>query len=364
MKYDVSVIGAGPAGSVAAERASRENDVVLVGSEHRVQCAGVISISGLTQLGVKPDGWVLNKVRGAKLVSPLGFEAVIDGGEHKAYVVDRLAFDRKLVDDAVNSGVNYIPSVVDGVNGSLLHTSGGDRLKSDKIVLATGTDYALQKRLGLDYPKDFLVGVQYEMEVECDSDFVELHFIVPDFFAWVIPVDGYARVGLCSKRNAKSQLDKFVSRLGRDGRLRSDRKLSEVYGIVPVHDPLVRTQYDKIVTVGDAAGHVKASSGGGVVFGCLAAELACSENYESEWRRRIGGELKLHLMLHNSLVRLKPENMDRLLRLVSAHHSDLERGGDMDYAGKTLRNLLVKPMLALDFLINTPHFLRDLISFY
>jgi flavin-dependent dehydrogenase len=168
-------------------------------------------------------------------------------------------------------------------------------------------------------------------------------------------------VGLCARQNAKRHLDSFVGKLKASGRIRDDRKISEVYGIIPVYKPSIKTQYDRIVTVGDAAGQVKASTGGGIIFGGLAAETACSGNYEREWRSRIGDELKLHLMLHKFLARLKPKSIDRLLRLVGRYHADLERGGDMDYASKTFRSLLLDPKFTADFLVNAPLFLMDLI---
>jgi len=360
MKCDVSVVGAGPSGSIAARQASKDFDTVLIGSGRMVQCAGLISVSGLGRLGVKPGGFVLNKVRGAKLYSPLGTEVVIDGGGIKAFVVDRLKFDEHLLEGAISAGAKYIPSSVDRINGAL-STSSGETVNSSKIVLATGTNYTLQKKLRLDCPKDFLVGAQYELDVECDRDFVELHFVVPDFFAWVIPVDGYARVGLCTRRNAKRHLDDFVGRLKAAGRLKTESRRNELYGIVPIYDPSIRTQYDRFVTVGDAAGQVKASTGGGIVFGGIAAELACSVNYESEWRRKLGRELALHLMFHRFMSRLSQKSVDRFLQLIGRFHSNLEQTGDMDYAVKSIRSLLANPRFTIDFMLNAPFFLADMI---
>jgi len=360
MKYDVAVVGAGPVGSIAAQRASKGRDVVIFGGERVVQCSGVLSTTGLQELNINTGDYVLNKVRGAKIISPSGVQAVIDGGGDKACVVDRLKFDDHLLDRAVDSGATYIPAVVDEIK-DVLKTSDGREFAADKIIMATGTNYTLQKKLCLDCPDDFLIGAQYEMNVECDKDFVELHLTVPDFFAWVIPLDGYARVGLCAKQNPKKHLDNFVARLKNAGRIKSDKKLSEIYGIIPLYKPSIRTQYDRIVTVGDAAGHVKASTGGGIIFGGLAAELACSPTYERDWRGRIGAELSMHLMFHNLLKRLKPKNLDRLVRLVGSNHSGLVDGGDMDYAIKTFKNLSLNPKFALEFIINAPFMLPDLI---
>jgi len=228
-------------------------------------------------------------------------------------------------------------------------------------VLATGTDYALHKQLKIDSPTEFLMGGQYEMKVECDPDFVELYFTVPDFFAWVIPLGDRARVGLCVKCNPRPHLDSFVGKLKSRGRLKSDRRLSESFGVIPIHRPSMRTQYERVVTVGDAAGQVKASSGGGIVFGCISAEYSCGRDYERQWRRRIGLELKLHLMIHRMLSRLSDKGKDRLFAAVRESQQTLGRRGDMDYASTTLSALLRQPGFVMKTASNLPWLLADLL---
>jgi digeranylgeranylglycerophospholipid reductase len=359
MRYDYAVVGNGPSGCVAAEHAASEHDTVIVGhGSRRVQCAGLISKTGLERIGVGEGDFVINRVRGARIFSPGGVKVEVDGGRPMACVVDRLMFDRLLLERAIDAGAKYTDGRAVSLTGGV-GLQGGQTIEADKFILATGTDYTLQIRERIDRPADYLVGGQYEMKVECDSDFVELYFTVPDFFAWVIPLKDRARVGLCVRGNPRPHLDAFVKRLG--GRVKSDRVLAESFGIIPVHKPGIRTQYPNLVTIGDAAGQVKASTGGGIIFGCIAAEHATKPDYETLWRRQIGFDLKLHLMIHRLLNRMSDGNKDRLFRMVEERHKVLESKGDMDYAEKTMRIMLKDPVFLAKALINAPRLLPDIL---
>jgi flavin-dependent dehydrogenase len=106
---------------------------------------------------------------------------------------------------------------------------------------------------------------------------------------------------------------------------------------------------------------VKASTGGGIVFGCISAGYACSEDYESRWRKEIGFDLRMHLMIHRFLSRLSDKNKDRFFTALKETTSSLERAGDMDYATKTLSALLKTPRFMLKTASSLPWLLADLI---
>jgi len=361
MRRQAAVVGNGPAGCYAAMHAAEDWEVAIIGPTKRhVQCAGLISLTGLEKIGVKPGGYVLNKVRGAKLISPNGSETMVDGGRTMAYAVDRLAFDNQMLNMAVARGAQYMDDRVTSLRGGVTLAS-GLKLEADRIVLATGTDYTLQAREDIPKPREYLVGGQYELAVDCAADFVELHFVVPEFFAWVIPVGDRARVGLCTKGNPRPSLDAFVRKLKLRGRLKSDRRYSETFGVIPIHDPGLKTLHGNIALVGDAAGHVKATTGGGIVVGALAAKHALKPDYDSLWRREIGGDLRLHLMIHRMLARLSDRGKDRLLRIVKDSAGTLGAGGDMDDAGKTAKTMLGNPRFTAELLANLPWLLADLL---
>ncbi|MFH0862951.1 MAG: NAD(P)/FAD-dependent oxidoreductase [Candidatus Altiarchaeota archaeon] len=359
MRYDFLVVGNGPTGSHAAAYAAKRFETAIVGSGgRRVQCAGLISISGLKRIGAPEGDYVINRIRGARIHSPGGVMVEVDARKPVAYAVDRLAFDERLLEEALDAGAKHIVGQARSLRSGV-KLSDGKTVEADRTILATGSDFTLQIQEGLDRPKDFLVGGQYEMKVDCDRDFVELHFCVPDFFAWVIPLGDSARVGLCVRGNPRPYLDAFVKKLGK--RVKSGRILSESFGIIPVHDPRVRTQYPNLVTVGDAAGQVKASTGGGIIFGCIAAEHATAPDYERLWRAEIGRDLKMHLMIHRVLGRMSDRGKDRFFRMIKGSSGILERQGDMDFAEKTAWAFLMDPGFVAKATVNLPWLLADIL---
>ncbi len=364
MKYDFAVIGGGPAGCIAARHAVKHGSVVLF-EEHKkqpVQCAGLISRSGLEKLGIKPED-VLNEVNGAFLYSPTGTRVEIRAKNPKAYVLDRSEFDKQLLNEATDAGVIFINDFAEiDNNKKIIKTkNSGREYEAGRVILATGTNYNIHRTLNLDLPKKFWVGAQYELGVECDPEMVELHFVVPNFFAWVIPVDGYARVGICAFSNPTPLLDNFIKKLKKEGRIKNQKILARSFGTIPVYNPSIRTQYGNLVTVGDAAGQVKATTGGGVVMGGLAARFACEENYEKLWRSEIGRELYLHLLIRKFLDGISEKTTDKLFKIINENKEIVEEKGDMDAASKLVFPLMKNPKFMAWMLLLTPRIFMDLI---
>ena len=353
----ITVIGGGPIGSIAANTCVKENEVILF-EEHKrekqpVQCAGLISISGLERLGLKElsknsgnaAGIVQNKVRGARIFSKSGKVVEIDAGCDKAYVVDRRKFDEYLLNSAIDSGVEFVNEKVTDTKN--LPIKGQN--KPEKIILATGTRYSHHHQLNFNVP-EVLSSAQYEMEIECDPDFVELHFNSPGFFSWIIPgSEGTARIGSCTYRNPKHYLENFIKNLKLDGRIKNNPKnLNKTGGAIPIYNPHLKTEYDNIILAGDAAAQVKATTGGGIVMGGIAAGCVNSDyGYEKEWRGKIGKELYLHLFIRNFLNRLSEKELVELLTLADDYKDIIQKKGDMDMVFNTAFSLMKNPGFSL-----------------
>ena len=92
MEYDVVVVGAGPAGSMAAKYAAKAGARVLTIEEHAaigqpVQCAGLISTRAFEGCEV-PETVSRLAIRGANIHAPDGRILTVDGKRTMAYVVD------------------------------------------------------------------------------------------------------------------------------------------------------------------------------------------------------------------------------------------------------------------------------------
>ena len=85
--------------------------------------------------------------------------------------------------------------------------------------------------------------------------------------------------------------------------------------------------------VGDAAGQVKATTGGGIVPGMGAAEsLAQSiiegKDYEKLWRKNIGFKIWIHLFMRNTMDKFKESDYETLLQQMNKEKIKREISSD------------------------------------
>jgi digeranylgeranylglycerophospholipid reductase len=318
--YDVIVVGAGPAGShIAYALASLGHDVAVFeekgSSGLNVCCTGIISTECFQSLGLGTDV-ILTDVNSAKFFSPSGKCLRVQTENVQAYVVNRLLLDKAIISKAQSQGAQYFFSspVIDIIPGKdniqaeTLCSGAREMFSARVIVLANGFKPKLPRKLGLGKIKSYLVGAQAEIEVKNVDEF-EVYFsqeIAPGAFAWLVPTStNKAYVGLLATSQAKLHLQKFLYNLFCQGRVSSWEAEIEQKAI-PVRT-LARSYGDRLLVIGDAAGQVKPTTGGGIYFGHLGAKIAAgvlhealsSDNltagqlsrYQKQWKAKMGKEL-------------------------------------------------------------------------
>ncbi|MGZ4950605.1 MAG: NAD(P)/FAD-dependent oxidoreductase, partial [Halobacteriota archaeon] len=112
-KYDVVVVGAGPAGSYAAATAASECDVLLIEKRQEigdpVRCAEGVSKEALSKFLPPQKEWIANKVTGARIFAPDGTLLEVSeelAGPEVGYVLERKIFDRDLAKRAAKAGAD------------------------------------------------------------------------------------------------------------------------------------------------------------------------------------------------------------------------------------------------------------------
>ncbi len=345
---DVIIIGGGPGGLETSRLLASEGFDVEVYEEHAssgdpVHCTGVVAIEAFDELGLSRDV-ILNPVRTARFFAPSGATVEHTTAGIEAVVVDRLALDRRLFDAARRSGVTLtvgrrVTDVTVERDGVTVVLSDGTSTRSRAAVLACGAQYAIQRRLGLGLPSVFLQSAQMELPAGRLGD-VEVRFgrqVAPDGFAWAVPVSRstgpHARVGLMCNRQAGHYFRRLVQeiapRWGLDVRA-GDPQLTPRQKVLPLA-PIARTYAARIVAVGDAAGLVKATTGGGIYYSLLSAGLASDvlaralradrlhasalQPYEAAWKARLGPELKAQLRLRHLAHRLSDADINAFFDL-------------------------------------------------
>lgn len=353
----IAIVGAGPAGSHLAYLLAKAGKEVHVFEEHSsvgepVQCTGIVT-SGVSEFA--PAGkYVVNRIRDARIVAPNG-EAVGVRFSSDNLIIDRTKFDRCLAERAEKAGARYhLDHRCLSHNGNDVEFSAGSgrrkHVTADIVVGADGPNSAVAKSAGLFGEREFFMGVQATIRLENDNT-VEFSTGFGDF-AWLVPESkSRVRIGLCTRGSAHQTFDAFMK--WRIGMSYEKRIVSRQAGLIPVYDPKVRTHSGNTYLVGDAAGMVKATTAGGILQGMQAAEelataLVEGGDYEQAWRRRIGRDLYLHLLMRKVLDRMSAADYNRLVRLFQKEKNRrvLEEF-DRDYPSRyLLRLLLQEPKLA------------------
>ena len=378
MKPEAAVVGAGPAGILAATAIAGRGYAVKIYEEHPEvgepnHCAGVLSVTGLAELGVEPsDGFVQNRVYGGRVYAPDGGFIEIRDRRPRAYVVDRAEFDRHLAGEAVDAGVEFeLSARVDGlrfIEGTCMGVRVGDDVQESWVVVdAEGAGGRLLSRSGIETgQKGILIGYNAEVgEVDVDPELVEVWLgseLAEGFYAWVAPIDeSTARCGLgTAGADGIERLKGFVEkRFGVE-----PRRIKA--GLICAGPPVDRAAYSGLLLAGDVAGQVKATTGGGVVVGGLCAKLAgetaadalgCGDTcwgrlseYERRWRSLYEGELKTMYTARRLMNRLSDERLNRLVS--DLKRTDLESvleelvsRGDMDMQAGVIREAARNPRL-------------------
>ncbi|MBN2567787.1 NAD(P)/FAD-dependent oxidoreductase [Candidatus Woesearchaeota archaeon] len=332
----LSIVGAGPAGGYLAWKMAERGFEVELYEEHGeigrpVACTGILTPS-LWRHIPKDDGlpFVLNTVSEARIYAPSGEHVPVRFKEPDV-VVDRELFDRWLVRKAEDAGCDvYRDHRFEGYGEhSLDFRNMGRQVRVSRprfLVGADGPGSTVAKASGLGETADFWIGAQARFRLHNDNAVRFYPFV--GSFAWVVPESRHmARVGLLvprETRNVHQIFWQFASDIVGD---MEGSFVENQPGIVPRHAPGRRIAADlhgmEVFLLGDAAGQVKATTGGGIVPAFAAADALASHlaykrlNRPTDLRARmsrLNRELWLHARLRTAMDRFKPADWDKLVR--------------------------------------------------
>jgi len=287
---DLIIVGGGPAGLHAAYRLASEGLEVSVFDAQkqigeRAICSGVIGIEAFSRFDI-PRRSILNTIRKVQAVSPAGRRIEHDGEEPLAHVVDKAEFNRDLASRALSAGAEvrlgkFVESVEQKKQGVIVRyrSKGGAQQESEKAraaIIASGVNRSLTERLGLVRPRDYLRGIQADISLGRDGMARPVRIFVgqtvaPGAFGWRIPLGhGRVRVGLMSSEDPRPYFKRLLNKIAPNlhpGQYKVSQKVITQW-------PQGKCFADRVLVVGEAAGHVKTTTGGGIFYGMLSAEMA------------------------------------------------------------------------------------------
>ncbi len=335
--YDIIVVGAGPAGSTAALYAAKNGASVLLLDKKKeigdpIQCAGFLPDASEVQALLPdaelpdslinyPDSCVLQHIKTQRIIPP---DCRVKEFAVKGAILDRRRYDQFLAEQAAKAGAELMVKTrvtkVEGTNVEISGFFGKHTVKGKAIIGADGPNSLVAKSKGLSWKsesKETSVAIEYQVRnVDIDPDALEMYFgkdFVPGGYAWIFPEgEDRANVGIGIRSGMAEKgvpAKEYLSRFIRDHPLAS-RKLKKgiitniIAGIIPVSGSPEITATDDSLIVGDAAGHVIATNGGGIppaiIAGKTAGETAASfavggcklQDYERRWRKQFGSALE------------------------------------------------------------------------
>ena len=167
------------------------------------------------------------------------------------------------------------------------------------------------------------------------------------------------KVGVMTSARPRAALEQLAEALRVRGQL-LDAPGPIVTRLLPL-GPLSRTFGDRVVAVGDAAGLVKPTTGGGIYYSLLSAgwaaravseafdrsdfSAACLGSYEEMWRCELGAELRTGLRFRKLAAQLTDGDLDDLtdLALRNGVMPVVRTHARFDWHGSLLRALVRHP---------------------
>ncbi len=253
-----------------------------------------------------PERYVSRPIDIIKMVAPSmkGYDIPFS-----CFSTERRYFDKYQAELAAKAGATVMADtkLKQLGDGRIASTTRGD-FEGNIIVGADGPFSTVRKSIGLEGPKLLYPAMSTTMDGEFDDD-VYMYFgsVAPGGYGWIIPKNGGANVGLgadpaLSGQSVGKYAKGFINEVSQ--KFKTKPKQIVAGGWVPMSGPVGRTVKGNTVLVGDAAGQVMATNGGGIQISMICGRIAGRtiaahikkdvplQEYEKEWRRVVGKDLE------------------------------------------------------------------------
>jgi digeranylgeranylglycerophospholipid reductase len=380
-QYDLIVVGAGPAGSMAARFAAEQGVSVLMLEKDRdvgypVRCGEAISKAGVEEFIEPDEKWITAHINKFLFIAPDNTEVKLQfDTEQEGYVLERRIFDYELAKTAVKEGAQILTRAY--VNGLLIdddkvagvkyeHNGEQKELKAKIVIAADGVESRVGRWAGLTTHIDFrdmeCCTQITAAEISIAQDTLYFYFgkdVAPEGYFWIFPKgENIANIGLGVSgmigRNfsAKSFLNNFMEKNYPDASV-----LTTIAGGVPSAITLDKISAPGIALVGDAARQVNPLSGGGIASGMIGASIAgriAGEaikrnklnhllSYDKAWHDRLGKRHETFNRIKEGIFNFSDEKFN------SIAHSINKIPFEKRTLGKVFRTaLLNQPSLLID----------------
>lgn len=396
---DVIVIGAGPAGTMAAKAVAEQGYSVTVYEKRSLKwekpCGGAVSYRTQKEFNLDPENTFWDrKCQGVFLCSPQNKTVQLPTDTPQGYLVMREKFDYYLVKKSQKAGAKFIentpvtPYIINGrVQG--VHTPRGIQ-KANLVIACDGTPSASAQEVNIYKRSGYNQAATYQYQMKMDNaeidekigNNLEIYFghkWVPVGYSWIFPKKGIVTVGCGTwlhalrnqKINLKTFLDTFIATHPVASKKLENAEIlysqAAMIGFSSIINPIY---LDNFMVAGDAAGFVSVPTGEGIYYsmvsGKIAGEVAVkslqAENtsrtilkeYKKRIDEKIGGDMKWGPWLRK-LALDKEKNQENIVKYSSRDQwiGNMTRDlilGDIEY-DQFLKEYMVRPHKLLKLLL-------------
>ncbi len=313
----IKIIGGGPVGSYAAYLLSKKNDVHIYEQKSKVgnpiQCTGILTHTIEEVMKLKKE-FIANKVYSTRIYAPNKKHLEVHFKKPDT-IIYRDLFDQYLLAKALDSGakISYNKKYVEKDIVKDRNTKRKERIKYHRLIGADGPLSKVSELHGLGKRK-CLMGIQALIRKKNDN-FIDFYPYIGTY-AWAVPEDeDTMRVGIAASADARRIFERF-------SRKYKGKILSKQAGMIPLHDPRQEISKGAVNLLGDAAGQIKNTTGGGLVPGLMAAgQLARAVEEDKDYgklcKQQIGKKLWAHYLARKALDRFETKDWNNLIRMLN-----------------------------------------------
>ena len=311
-RFDVLVVGAGPAGSTAAYRLASAGASVLLADKSKFPrdkpCGGGLTMRAVRLLPFDVDPVVEDRTTRVRfgLDFTRRFERRLD--DPLVLMTQRTRLDAFLAEQAAEVGADFrdgvrVADLVADDHG-VEATVNGAKIAARHALLADGANGTSTRAVGLDDGRDYGVALEANVQygVVSEDEYRGLLCLelanVPGGYGWVFPKGDHVNVGVGGWEREGPRLRAHLARFCREYGI-PESSLQNVRGHrLPLLHARARVAKGRVALLGDAAGLVDPLSGDGMYEAFLSAKLASEallagdlESYDAELRRRLSSQL-------------------------------------------------------------------------